>query len=1402
MKLRFGLGLWLSLVLVLSLHAQSFSPAQTRLEVVSNPIASPLPVRIAVTTSGGFDLANLSASADVNWVSVEVIPAAGAVELTFATQGLVARTSAGTVTLSGGGQEANIAVEVITSLLDLVVLQADPVRPVVYGLQQDEEDTGGLLIYDPVAEAGIGFLTVGEKPTDMAISADAAEAIVLCSASQQIYVIDLVSRSVADVINLPSYSEWGIEDSAGSVFYGPGNLIYYSDGAWESNLHVLDRTTGGVLQTKAVGVGDAAMLPDGSAVVGWHQYGWTAGLSVSHAFSVPVNAQGLLGEVVNTSNNMSRDPQNTPAILTRDGSTVFLKQHAYAVDDLSVPIATFAGPIYAASANGEVVATSSGVFDTATGNELVSLPTESSVQAITADYTRLVLFDSQRELRVVELLDALWTVDLEGQEISPADRSAVTPPAALTWIGLPGVDQYQVYLGTSAAEVDAGTPEDAVFVGTATEGRLELGETLASNQTYYWRVDAVVGDEIIRGIQRSFLVSLVAPTVRRIDAATVQAHSDYVVVIDLEGESDGLAWSASSADDWVSFTATNGVTPGALEVHLDASQLAAGAHESAILLTHDDGEVSLPIYFTVDEMVVTHLRSDPATALSYAISEDSSQTVPRAYLLEIDSEAETILRAVRVGQSVTDFELHNLEGRIYVTNWGPGFIVAVDKATMRQVRSYGFAPGSSYTYGDGDPYRVAAGGAGRIIVEAEDQWVDMFLVDTLTGETLVERNVREGGGVSTAGGRYYYHGDSNSSGATLQRYDLLGDKFTQLASKRVDYVSYYGSRNVVGSDDGSRIFWNGAVFTASLEEEWALDAQVYSTNADGSLAFGRDMVFDVENKTVAYAMPTSTTVSTFNNTSGKLIVPQNGSLAFYDLSVGVPLVAPELSAVALSNTQVQLTWTDHSLETSLTLQTRQAGQDEWTVLQTLDGNVVTFTHSGLSAETSYDYRIRANTSSEASDWSNVASVTTPPAPPSRPSITELSRIADNNVLLRWNAYGEVDQVVVERRGPNESEFGVIATLDAPAEAQFTDTDPKMNDAYYYYRIQTIRAGQVSSYSWESYVNIPSLSAPSGGSLYESFYVNEGASNTWWVSIYGNPYPTIRWYHNGILLPEQTEARLELTNIDILQAGTYHYELSNSTGSFRSNDMVLTVNAAADPLTGSHNYLRHGFEAGGLMRIRSTFSYVGAVSSLGWQVLLPDGWSYVSTDPGAGADVSPQVGQTGYLEWAWFEAPPSGDSFTYTLAVPDDAAVAAEFAGLVLGTKNNSALQSLLRPDPLTAPEVPWHHSADTNRDGAIGLSELLRVIELYNTRYGSTRTGRYQTSEVTLDRYATAPETPADVAVNLPDFHSADSDHDASISLSELLRVIELYNTRSGTQRTGAYRAAVGTDDGFEPGGE
>ena len=131
------------------------------------------------------------------------------------------------------------------------------------------------------------------------------------------------------------------------------------------------------------------------------------------------------------------------------------------------------------------------------------------------------------------------------------------------------------------------------------------------------------------------------------------------------------------------------------------------------------------------------------------------------------------------------------------------------------------------------------------------------------------------------------------------------------------------------------------------------------------------------------------------------------------------------------------------------------------------------------------------------------------------------------------------------------------------------------------------------------------------------------------------------------------------------------------------------------------------------------------------------------------------------------------------------------------TTTSEAAESRTRPTIAAA--APVGHSADSDQNFRFSLSELTRVIELYNVRIGTTRTGRYRVLAGTEDGFAPDPLTADGTAVVLAAYHTADSNKDGKLSLAELTRVIELYNYRSGTVRTGGYHVRAGSEDGYAP---
>jgi hypothetical protein len=264
-------------------------------------------------------------------------------------------------------------------------------------------------------------------------------------------------------------------------------------------------------------------------------------------------------------------------------------------------------------------------------------------------------------------------------------------------------------------------------------------------------------------------------------------------------------------------------------------------------------------------------------------------------------------------------------------------------------------------------------------------------------------------------------------------------------------------------------------------------------------------------------------------------------------------------------------------------------------------------------------------------------------------------------------------------------------------------------------------------------------------------------------------------------------------------GLYTVEMTNTAGTTVSAPVTVSVTppagySATQAVAGSG-----GYTAGGTVTITNTLNYGSSVSgALGWSVVLPAGWTYVSS-AGQNGDSQPATGATGTISWAWTNVPPGNSvTFTYTLAVPAGETAPRTLTAFAIARPATGPIVYTANPNPLVVSRISAH-SADTNADFRLSLLELTRVIELFNTRNGTTRTGAYAVAATTSeDGFVADPARAATVTASLAKFHSADSNRDGLIDVAELSRVIQLYNVRAGTVRTGAYRGAVGTEDGYD----
>ncbi len=294
--------------------------------------------------------------------------------------------------------------------------------------------------------------------------------------------------------------------------------------------------------------------------------------------------------------------------------------------------------------------------------------------------------------------------------------------------------------------------------------------------------------------------------------------------------------------------------------------------------------------------------------------------------------------------------------------------------------------------------------------------------------------------------------------------------------------------------------------------------------------------------------------------------------------------------------------------------------------------------------------------------------------------------------------------------------------------------------------------------------------------------------------------TYQWHKAGTPIPGAVGPALVLAAFSAADAAVYHVTVTGSGVTLRSADAQLAL--LPEGLAATHAVNGGGYVAGTTVTVTSSLAYPGTLTGLGWSVLLPTGWTFAG-DGGAAGETKPVAGASELLEWAWTNIPASPITFTFTVNVPATESGNRSLTALVVarGLPGTSGAQQVLaNPDPLPVPQFVYH-DADTSRDFRIGLLELTRVIELFNTRNAAVRTGAYGVATTaTEDGFLPEPARAGSAVVSLNRYHTADTNRDGKVSLLELTRVIELYNYRSGGSRTGQYRRQTGTEDGFEPG--
>jgi Bacterial Ig domain/Fibronectin type III domain len=219
-------------------------------------------------------------------------------------------------------------------------------------------------------------------------------------------------------------------------------------------------------------------------------------------------------------------------------------------------------------------------------------------------------------------------------------------------------------------------------------------------------------------------------------------------------------------------------------------------------------------------------------------------------------------------------------------------------------------------------------------------------------------------------------------------------------------------------------------------------------------------------------------VRAYNEVGDSAYSNEAAAKTFGDPIAGAPT---NLVAVAVSDVQINLTWTDNcNTETGFKIQRKTVDDPSWKDAGTVGQNITSFQSTGLSPSTLYTYRVYGYNASGSTDPSNDASATTFAVQPPNGAPTNLiaETISASQINLRWtdNTSNEAG-FRIERKTEDSSSWDQAGMVGANVTT-FPNTG-LTSDTTYTYRVRAYNDAGNSAPSNEALAT--TLSNTNGGS---------------------------------------------------------------------------------------------------------------------------------------------------------------------------------------------------------------------------------------------------------------------------------------------------------------------------------
>jgi titin len=419
----------------------------------------------------------------------------------------------------------------------------------------------------------------------------------------------------------------------------------------------------------------------------------------------------------------------------------------------------------------------------------------------------------------------------------------------------------------------------------------------------------------------------------------------------------------------------------------------------------------------------------------------------------------------------------------------------------------------------------------------------------------------------------YYRIERSTDGTTFSEIGLTGANTTTWSNTNLAAETTYFYRVRATAGAGASAYSNTASATTgsapnapsnlsatalgadSIRITWqdnAADEQYYRVERSADGATFSQVALLLANTTAwtNYSLTPSTTYlyrvrgsagstySAFSNTASATTSPPPAA----PTNLGLTVLGPE---------SIRLNWQDNATTEQFYRVERSGDGATFAQVALLGANATTWTNTGLLADSTYTYRVRAIAGSVYSGYSNSATATTS-APPASPTGLTLTVLGPDSIRVNW-----VDNAVDEQYHRIErSTDGLIFTQVALVVANVTTwTNYSLSPSTtYFYRVRASAGSVYSGYSNAAFATTaPPPAAPSN--LAANILSTTSVKLTWSDNATSEQYYRIERSTDGstfsqvaIVLANSTS----WTNYSLTAGTTYWYRVRASVGSIYSD----------------------------------------------------------------------------------------------------------------------------------------------------------------------------------------------------------------------------------------------------------